>query len=77
MHVDPSGKEKALVMLFNPTPTHMSKNLKIPLYYTGITQEASISIEGNLAKRYPLDRSFHAQLTVEIPPNGYTWIVVE
>jgi len=77
MHVDPSGKEKALIMLFNPSPNHMSKNLKIPFYYTGITQEARISIEGKLAKRYPLDRSFHAQLTVEIPPNGYTWIVVE
>lgn len=77
MHVDPSGKEKALIMLFNPTGTHMSKNLKIPLYYTGITQEAKISIEGNPPKTYLLNREYETELAVEIPPNGYTWIVLE
>lgn len=76
MHVDPSGKEKALIMLFNPSGTHMSKNLKIPLYYTGITQNANISIEGNPPKSYLLNREYETELAVEIPPNGYFWLVI-
>jgi len=77
MHVNPAGKEKALIMLFNPTEEVMKKDLNIPLYYTGLTQEARISIEGNPPKTYPLNRKYETALAVEIPANGYVWIVVE
>jgi hypothetical protein len=77
MHVNPAGKEKALIMLFNPTEEVMKKDLKIPLYYTGLTLETRISIEGNPPKTYLLNREYEASLAVDIPANGYVWIVVE
>ncbi|MFT4857071.1 MAG: hypothetical protein ACI8YP_002742 [Algoriphagus sp.] len=77
MHVDPTGNEKGLVMLFNPTEEVIKKDLLIPLYYTGLTQRALISIEGNMPKNYPFNREYEANLAVEIPANSYTWIVIE
>jgi hypothetical protein len=77
MHVDPQGREKALVMLFNPTKEPMSKDLVIPLYYTGLNDKASISVEGKNKNSYPLNQNQEVTLKVEIPADGYTWLVVE
>jgi len=77
MHVDPKGNEKGLVMLFNPTEEVIKEDLLIPLYYTGLTQRALISIEGNMPKNYPINREYEANLAVEIPANGYIWIVIK
>jgi hypothetical protein len=57
MHVDPKGKEKALVMLFNPTSENMEKELEIPLYYTGLQDKANVSIEGSESKKYTLKQN--------------------
>ncbi len=77
MHVDPKGKEKALVMLFNPTSEVMKKQISLPLYYTGLTEAASIRAEEGLAKKYTLTRNYEAEIEIEVPANGYTWLVVE
>ncbi|WP_233553655.1 alpha-galactosidase [Algoriphagus lacus] len=77
MHVDPNGKEKALVMLFNPTAEPMKKEIRLPMYYTGLTDQISIRQEDGEIQRLQLNRNFEASLKVEIPANGYTWLVVE
>ncbi|MCR9016211.1 alpha-galactosidase [Aquiflexum gelatinilyticum] len=77
MHVDPQGREKALVMLFNPTKEPMSKDLVIPLYYTGLNDKASISVEGKNKNSYALNQKQEVTLRVDIPADGYTWFVVE
>jgi hypothetical protein len=77
MHVDPKGKEKGLIMLFNPTKELMSKDLVIPLYYTGLNDKASISVGGKNQKSYSLNQKQEVTLKVEIPADGYTWLVVE
>jgi hypothetical protein len=77
MHVDPKGKEKALVMLFNPTNQPMSKDLVIPLYYTGLSDAAKISVEGKNQKSFSLNQKQDVTLKVEIPADSYTWLVVE
>ena len=77
MHVDPNGKEKALVMLFNPTAEPMKKEIRLPMYYTGLTDQISIRQEDGEIQRLLLSRNFEASLKVEIPANGYTWLVVE
>ncbi|GAA0880602.1 hypothetical protein GCM10009119_35720 [Algoriphagus jejuensis] len=77
MHVDPSGKEKGLIMLFNPTSEAIKKDIAIPLYYTGLTEQASIRVQEEAAKTHQLSRNYEATVSVEIPANGYTWLVVE
>jgi hypothetical protein len=77
MHVDPEGKEKALVMLFNPTNRKMDKILTLPLYYTGLQNKAEVSVEGKGFKNYPLNKKSELSIEVNIPPDGYTWLVIE
>ncbi|OOG76863.1 alpha-galactosidase [Algoriphagus sp. A40] len=77
MHVDPKGKEKGLIMLFNPTSEPIKKQISLPLYYTGLSESASIRMEEGTAKSYPLNREYEAIVPVEIPANGYIWLVVE
>ena len=77
MHVDPLGKEKALVMLFNPTDEKMEKQLKLPLYYTGLQEEIMVSVEGKRSKKYRLNQQKELEINIRIPEDGLTWIVIE
>jgi hypothetical protein len=77
MHVDPLGKEKGLVMVFNPLDSSISRKLVLPLYYTGLTTNAVIREKENAAKSYTLNRDYSVEVDVMIPPHGYTWLVIE
>jgi hypothetical protein len=77
MHVDPQAKQKALVMLFNPSATSMKKKVKLPLYYTGLKETANIRVEDGNFKSFPISRNYDVDMEVEIPAEGYTWLIVE
>lgn len=77
MHVNPSLKEKAMVLLYNPTNQEIKRDIKLPLYYTGLTNKAQISELGKNKKEYKLDRFFYVTVSVTIPSNGNIWLVVE
>ncbi|HLX91955.1 MAG TPA: hypothetical protein VKR32_09745, partial [Puia sp.] len=77
MHVDPRGRLKAMIMLFNPTSQPIARKIKIPLYYTGLKTSATIKPEGERGKIYQLDRDYSLELDASIPANGYTWYSVE
>lgn len=77
MHVDPAGREKGLAMFFNPTGEEMTRTIRVPLYYTGLTDRARIREAEGKFKTYRLDRDYSVELTVTIPAGGYTWYVIE
>jgi hypothetical protein len=77
LHVNPAGKEKGLVMLYNPLDNPVTETLTIPLYYTGLTDTAKLSEQDGPAKTYRLDREYKIQLPVTIPARGHTWFVIE
>jgi hypothetical protein len=77
MHVDPTGNQKALIMLFNPSAEPMKKELALPLYFTGLSESAQIRVEEGKSQTVKLERNFDAKVTVNIPAGGYTWLVVE
>lgn len=77
MHVDPTGKEKGLAMFFNPTSEEIIRKIKLPLYYTGLKQEAKIKEQEGKPEVYRLNGDYTVNLTVKIPANGYTWYVIE
>jgi len=77
LHVNPNGKEKALVMLYNPLGEVMVRKVKLLLYYTGLDKKASIREKDNGFKTYKLDKDGNVNCEVTIPANGYTWLVVE
>ncbi len=76
MHVSPSLNDRAFIMVFNPTDQPIIRNLKIPLYYTGLNKMATVAEKDGLKKMMSLDASGNLSLQVSIPANGYNWYVI-
>jgi len=68
--------DKAFIILFNPTDQPITRNIKIPLYYTGLDKTASVAEKDSLKKLMSLDASAYLSLQVSIPANGYNWYLV-
>ncbi|WP_159473336.1 alpha-galactosidase [Dyadobacter sp. 3J3] len=77
MHVNPALKEKGLVMLYNPLNEIITRDIKLPVYYTSKHTSLKIREREGAAKVYQVDREFDAPITVQIPARGYTWLVLE
>lgn len=77
MHVNPELKEKGFVMLYNPTDKNITRTIRLPLYYTGLTHTARIREQEKTAITYKLDRTYTVEITTTIPANGNTWLVIE
>ncbi len=77
LHVNPQTKIKGLVMLYNPLKEKITRTIKLPLYYTGLTTTASIREKENAARKYTLNRNYEIDLSFTIEPEGYTWFVIE
>lgn len=77
LHVNPGGKEKGLLLVFNPLQEAVTQTLDIPLYYTGLSDTAKIRQEEGPSTEHPLDRQFNVKIPVTIPAHGDTWLVIE
>ena len=77
MHVNSSLKEKGLVMLYNPLKEAITRKIKLPLYYTGLSKEATVRTQEGKAVKYVLDRNYDIEVTVTLPAEGYSWVVVK
>ncbi|MFI5452186.1 hypothetical protein ACHMWN_08525 [Pedobacter sp. UC225_61] len=77
LHVNPSLKEKGLMMLYNPTSEIITRTIKVPLYYTGLSAVAKVREKDGKAKSFKLNRDYTIDLTFTIPAEGYTWFVIE
>ena len=77
MHVNPKLKEKGLAMFFNPTEKEITREIKLPLYYTGLSKTAMVRNKESSGKTYELQRDYSIKLQVKIPANSYTWYVIE
>jgi len=76
MHVSTTLPQKGLVMLYNPLKEQITRNIKIPLYYTGLKASATISEKGNPPKKYTLDRDYSISFMVTMEPESYTWFTI-
>ena len=77
MHVDPKGEEKALIMLFNPLDEPIKRSLRIPTYYTGLSENIQLSEQGKASKNYLITRENTIEIEVEIPANYLTWFTMK
>ena len=76
LHVNPFLKEKGMLMLFNPLNKDVNITVHVPLYYTGLKDTATVSIEDGAAKVFPIDRNYNINLPVRIAAGGYIWVVI-
>lgn len=77
LNVNPAGAEKGLLMIYNPLNIEVKKTIRVPLYYTGLTDIAKISHRDDKPKEFKLDRNYCIMLPVKVEPNSYTWFVIQ
>ncbi len=76
LHVNSRLVTRGLAMIYNPLGEAITRNIKLPLYYTGLSKTATIQIQGGFAKTYSLNRDYSAVVSIQIPENGRTWLTI-
>ena len=76
MHVNPNGKTKALLMLFNPLSEPIKRSVKLPLYYTGLDKTAIVRQAGQ-QRVFALNRDYSIELPVTIPAGSFVWMTIQ
>lgn len=77
IHVNPNLKQKGFLMLYNPTKEQITRTIDVPLYYTGLTKQATFKELDGISQNVLLNGKNEAKLTFTIEPESYTWFVVE
>ncbi|MFK7845422.1 MAG: alpha-galactosidase [Rhodothermales bacterium] len=77
LHVNPNLEYKGMLVVFNPLNRTIDKTLNIPLYYSGLDQQATISHEAGTPFNIELERDYSINLQVSVPANGMTWYLIE
>ena len=78
LHVNHRLRERALVMLFNPTLTALNSTLTLPLYYTGLTETAWVQEQedSSSGRLHRLNRLYGVTVTVNVPAQSATWLLI-
>ncbi|MFH1570102.1 MAG: alpha-galactosidase, partial [Gemmatimonadota bacterium] len=76
LHVNPHLPVKGLALVYNPLDEPVERVLRLPLYYTGLTEVARIREREGEAQAYRLARDYSVELPVSVPARGATWFLV-
>jgi len=81
MHVrnpapDDTDQTRALAMVFNPTSRNQREMLRLPLYYTGLTDEARVREQEEREKTFKLKRDYSVEIPVTMKPKTITWFII-
>ena len=71
--IDPCG----LAMLYNPTRTVQRMTLKLPLYYTGLSEIAKVREKEGESKCYKIDRHYNIEIPIEMEARSVSYLVIE
>lgn len=77
LHVNTHLKEKGLVMVYNPTNNEVEKEIRLLLYYTGLTKFANIREQEGKMANYEIERDYSVTVPVKMAPKSFTWFVIE
>lgn len=79
LHVNakPDAKERGMLLVFNPLPDEVTREITVPLYYTGLTDSAKIRDKEGQPVTHTLDRNYSVKVRVTLPADGYTWMIIE
>ena len=76
LHVNSTLTEKGFLSIFNPTSGPIEQKIRLPLYYTGLTDTAQVTLQDQPSVIHQLDRHFCIDLLVKAPAHAYTWLVI-
>lgn len=64
-------------MICNPLDQPVQREVKLPLYHTGLTTTARIREQDGKPRKYKLDRQYNTTVPVTISARGCTWLLIE
>ena len=64
-------------MLYNPTQTVQQTTLKLPVYYTGLSEIAKIREGETEPKDYEIDRNYNIEIPIEMEAKSVSYLVIE
>ena len=53
------------------------KEIKIPLYYTGLTDKVTVKEQDQNSAGICIERDYSVTIPITIPAKGYNWYVIE
>ena len=62
--------EVGVAMLFNPTGSTLQVTVAVPVYYTGLTTSALVSVDDGAAKPMAVERDFSVRLALTMAPRS-------
>ena len=62
--------EVGVAMLFNPTASTISVTIAVPVYYTGLSISALVSVDDGEAKVMAVERDYSVRLQLEMAPGS-------
>jgi hypothetical protein len=77
LHVNPQLSERGLAMLYNPLAEPIERRIRLPLYYTGLSERALLRREDGTSGELVLARDYSVDATVRIPAHGRTCITIQ
>jgi hypothetical protein len=77
LHVDPRLPTRGLAMIHNPLDADVERDIRLPLYYTGLTEAAIVRGEDGVPRRIALDRDHSVTARVRLPARGRTFLTLE
>jgi hypothetical protein len=77
LHADPYNDEKGLLMVYNPLPWSVAKNLKVNIYYTGLTGKVKVTENGKREFTLKTDRLYNLIIPVNVEANSQSWYILK
>jgi hypothetical protein len=77
LHVNAQLEVKGLAMVYNPLDVEVTRTLTLPLYYTGLVENAVIREQDGKPRKYPLNHRCEANVTLTLPKQGATWLTIK
>ena len=77
LHVNPWGKEKGLLMLYNPMSASLQRSIKIPVYYTGAKGSVWVKFSNGTQVEKKIDSQGNIELEVIIPAEGSFFAIMQ
>ena len=72
-HANPDLETKGMLVVYNPLDEPVQESLDLNLYYTGLSQQADVSLDGKAPSKVAIDARNKMTLSVEVPARGVTW----
>ena len=76
LHVNPQLTERGLAVFYNPLPTPIDRDVRLPLYYAGLTERVRVQQEDGQVDVIRLERDGSAVVNIKIPAHSRSWLTI-